>query len=626
VPAEFAYQLTFRAAGIVPDESRKLALLFLFSTCALGWLAWARHSPARARAMLANVRPLRSLHYVGMAAFGLTFGWVLFSRSGVEFAGGGDVLGGLAVCLAALLAFQSSIALNDLHDEEGDRIAASSRPLVTGALSRRDLGWQSAVFAATALLMALNVKYSTFLFLVLALALSVLYSVPPVRLKRFPVVSSLSLGVVSYLTVLVGFSAFAEERALALFPVSLAWVIVLSYGLGFAAKDLKDVDGDEATAVWTLPVLLGPSAGRFAVAALVFASYLAVALLLPYSMVKLPAILFGLGSATLVFVWNRRGLDRLLLAVSIVFTFAVAALVLTGMDVLIREPSEIERGKARELRGRLAESLDDWSRAAPEYAAAAEVFGDDPDVHLRAGAAHAEIAAYDAALSFLERAVDLDPANPVGLEYLTRVESRLGLVADVDWLLTETIRDGIRPGLFYEALGRHALDSGAPGMAVTAYGHALRLGRQDVPARLGLAEALASVGLAQEAEGQYRLAVERRPSSAEARDALGRHLIAVRRPGEALAQFREATRLDPDNAYYWNNLGTAHRMLGDVEAALRATEEAVRLAPRAPEPYYSRGLTLEVMGRKEEARRQFLLALEIDPSHAPARAALDRFP
>ena len=65
-------------------------------------------------------------------------------------------------------------------------------------------------------------------------------------------------------------------------------------------------------------------------------------------------------------------------------------------------------------------------------------------------------------------------------------------------------------------------------------------------------------------------------------------------------------------------------MAGRHEESLRAIDEATRLDPRASEPYYNRGLTLEATGRTTEARRQYLLALELDPMNLPARSALDR--
>ena len=67
-------------------------------------------------------------------------------------------------------------------------------------------------------------------------------------------------------------------------------------------------------------------------------------------------------------------------------------------------------------------------------------------------------------------------------------------------------------------------------------------------------------------------------------------------------------------------------MAGRLDESLASLDEAVRLSPMSPEPYYARGLTLEAMGRTEEARRQYLLALELDPTHAPARAAVDQPP
>ena len=58
--------------------------------------------------------------------------------------------------------------------------------------------------------------------------------------------------------------------------------------------------------------------------------------------------------------------------------------------------------------------------------------------------------------------------------------------------------------------------------------------------------------------------------------------------------------------------------------ALASYDEATRLDPRMLDPYYNRGALFAQAGRIAEARRQFLLALEIDPSFTPAREALGR--
>jgi len=625
--AEFAYFSVFRAGGIVADESRKLALLFLLTSSALGWFAYRRHAPGKAAALWRSIRPLRALHYLGLTSFGVAFGWVLFSRYGVEFAGSGDVLGMLATCLATLCAFQASVAINDVFDEEGDRVAGERRPLVEGTLTRRDLTGQAVVFSTGALLFALNVKYSTFLFVVLALVVSFAYSAPQLRLKRFPLVSSLTLGLVSLTACLVGFSVYADERALALFPSPLAWVIVLSFGLGFAVKDLKDVEGDRATGVWTLPVLLGPTAGRTAVAVLVFLGYLSVAVLMPYRVLIVPSVLVGLASSATVLVWRRPWLAELLLAVCLAFTAAVAFVTLSDIGPLLERTASSESAReasAAEFRASTAEARSSWASASSGFTEAARVFPDDPDVQLRAGATLFEQGRYSEALPYLERAADLDRSSSIALEYLVKTESKLGRVDSAEWLMHEAIREGVRPGIFYSVLGEHCMDTGSPESAAPAFEHALMLGRPDVPARLRLADALLATGRAPEARAQYETTVSRRPSSAEARDALGRFHAAVREADPAVRQFEEAVRLAPGSAVYWNNLGAAYRMAGRPEESLRAIDEAARLNPRAAEPYYNRGLTLDALGRTSEARRQYLLALEINPGLAPARAALDR--
>jgi 4-hydroxybenzoate polyprenyltransferase/Flp pilus assembly protein TadD len=627
--AELAYLTAFKSGGIVADESRKLALVFFFGVVVFGWLAYRRHSRERERAMRRSVRPLRTLHYLGMALFGIAFGWVVFSRAGVEFAGAGDVLGVVATLLATFFAFQASVAMNDLFDEEGDRISGEARPLVSGELERRDLIGQTVVFSLTSLLLALNVKYSTFLFMVLALAVSLLYSAPPIRLKRIPLVSSLSLGVVSLLACLVGFSLFAEERAISLFPNPLAWVIVLSFGLGFVAKDLKDAEGDEATGVWTLPVLLGPAAGKVAVALLVLLGYLVVPLLLPYGGLTAPAVILGLASAAAVWAWNRRGLADLLLAVCLAFTAVVALIALADPEPLMSPehasvPAAVLEAKAAELRGRAFEARNEWSGASAGYTSAAAVFTDDPDVQLRAGATLFEGGRYRDALPYLARAADLDASSSIAREYLAKAESKLGRVDSAEWMMHETIREGVRPGLFYVVLGNHCMDTGSPESAALAFKRALDLGQPEIPARLRLGDALLALGHVEDARDAVETAVERRPSSAEARDALGRLLAATGDVEGAVAQLRTATELVADEAMYWNNLGAALRLSGRYDQSLEAIDEAIRLNPVAPEPYYGRGLTLDALGRTEEARRQYLLALELDPSHGPARSALER--
>lgn len=621
-PPELVYDAAYKAGGIVPDESRKLALLFLFASGALGWLAFRLHRPLKERAFRLGFRPIRALHYVGMTPFGIALGWAIFSREGVGFAGGGDVLGVVGLCLATFLAFQASVSMNDLFDEPGDRMTGARRPLIEGTVTRADVATHAMVHGAAALAVAINVKYSSFLTLAFALAVSLFYSAPPLRLKRIPIVGTLTLGVASLLACLVGFSAFAEERAVALFPPELAWLIVLSFGLGFAAKDLKDVEGDRATGVLTLPVLLGPRVGRAAVAACVFAGFALVSVLLPFRALAAPAVVLGAWGVVMVYRWNRPRLDDVLLGVGLAFTLVVAIVSILHVDRLRDPATPIAQAKVHELRGRRAEALRDWPAAARSYSAALGHLSHDPDLAKRAGIALYESGDLENAWRALFEADALEPSDPVPGQYLALIESRLGLRHGAEARMRDAVRRGARPRVYRALLGDHYMSQGEPEQAATAFESALRLGQPEIPTRLRLGEALEATGRTDDARAQYETAVERRPSSGDAHDAYGRFLSAAGEAARAVEEFSEAIEIEPDEAVYWNNLGAAERDLKRFDESLAALDEATRLAPRMLDPYFNRGALYLEVGRTNEARRQFLLALEIDPGFVPAREAL----
>jgi 4-hydroxybenzoate polyprenyltransferase/tetratricopeptide (TPR) repeat protein len=623
---ELAYQLAFKSGGIVLEESRKLALVFLFTTCALGWAAFSMHARAKARAIVRGVRPLRAAHYVGLGVFGLVFGWAMLAPSGIVLSPAGDALGALGICLAMFLAFHGAVALNDLFDEEGDRLVRARRPLIAGALARPDVAREAAISMLAALVIALNVKYSTFLLVVLALAISFFYSAPPLRMKRIPIAATLLLGCASLIAALIGFSAFAEEKALYLFPPHLGWVIVLAFGLGFSAKDLKDVEGDRATGVMTLPVLLGERWGRIAIALFVFLGYLSVPLLLPFRSLALPAVLLGAWSGTMVLVWKRPRLDEILLAVSLAFTAAVGVTAVRNADLLTGTRALPARAMALEFRGRRAEALYDWQAAAAAYTPAAAVFPADAALQEKAGVSLARTGRSAEACAVLARALRLNPWSPTTWEYLTIARTQLGLMDEALVGLRAAIQRRVQPRIFLAMLGDHYVNRGDPAAGADAFAAALLLGQPDIPVRLRLADALMAAGDSKAARMQYVTAVERRPSSGDAHDAAGRFYHRTGELDRAIGELKAAVRLEPRNPAYWNNLGNAYRSKGLLADAMNALAEATRLAPRMLDPYYNRGEIFRVMGREEEARRQYLLALEIDPSFAPAREALAQEP
>jgi len=158
----------------------------------------------------------------------------------------------LKAMFSSLLAAFAIYALNDVCDVEVDRINAPERPLPSGRVSVVEAEALVIALFTFALSLASTVNPLTLAFTAVFSVLGVAYSVPPLRLKDgwFAEVCW-GLGIAA--TVLCGASV-AEVNL----PVAIASAILalLTAGCGMI-KDLKDMEGDRAKGIRTIPILIG---------------------------------------------------------------------------------------------------------------------------------------------------------------------------------------------------------------------------------------------------------------------------------------------------------------------------------------------------------------------------------
>jgi homogentisate phytyltransferase/homogentisate geranylgeranyltransferase len=206
------------------------------------------------------------------------------------------------------------VGVNQITDVEIDRVNKPHLPLAAGELSR-EAAWRIVALAAVVpLALALTQGVLETAAVVSALIVGAAYSLPPVRLKRFPVVASLCISGVRSVAVNLGmYGHFSLAFGGSLVIPDAVWALtlfVLPFSFAIAVlKDVPDRKGDSAFKIATFTVRLGPRrAFRLGLAALVVA-YVGMAVLGPLLVDDANGIVLAAGHAivlALLLVWARR--------------------------------------------------------------------------------------------------------------------------------------------------------------------------------------------------------------------------------------------------------------------------------------------------------------------------------
>lgn len=198
------------------------------------------------------------------------------------------LLGLLGVAgLACLLGNLYIVGLNQLEDIAIDRINKPHLPLVTGEFSVTDGRWIVGLAGLGAILLA-GVGGPWLLATVgLSLIIGTAYSLPPLRLKRFPFWASVCILAVRGAIVNVGLFLHLSDR-LSL-PTSIpgrVWALtafVLLFSIAIALfKDIPDIEGDRRYGISTLSVKLGQRTVFNLALGILTVCYLGMALVSPW--------------------------------------------------------------------------------------------------------------------------------------------------------------------------------------------------------------------------------------------------------------------------------------------------------------------------------------------------------
>lgn len=290
--------------------NHKMSLVYApLLVAALGTLLYARNR-SHFRSLFAGSRPPQLLYHGGLLLSGMSLAIVLFDLSLPH--GFFDILAVIVGIVAAGLAWLGSTVVNDLTDTETDKLTNPTRALITKTVSRQEFAVYGLLSFAGSLFLGALVNFSFFFLLLAYQALAYLYSAHPFRLKRYPGIATLLAAGASLLILFGGYLILAPTHDLSRFPLSLALFLLFGYAAVLPVKDFKDIAGDRAEGVFTLPVILGEQKARLFLGALVFLVFAASPMILRFPALILPALLFGSGAFWTI--QKARSEDSLLLS------------------------------------------------------------------------------------------------------------------------------------------------------------------------------------------------------------------------------------------------------------------------------------------------------------------------
>ncbi|MEL6351781.1 MAG: homogentisate phytyltransferase [Cyanobacteria bacterium J06627_28] len=200
---------------------------------------------------------------VGTSLSTLALGAIALFATPTPFAWGSALGAWLIAWIACLCGNVYIVGLNQVEDIAIDRINKPHLPIASGEFSKQHglrLVWLTGGIAIALALISQNI------YLMLTVGLSLLigtaYSLPPIRLKRFPLWASIcilvvrgaivNLGLYLYFATRLGLGASVPARVWAL----TLFVLVFSFAIAIF-KDIPDLEGDRQFNISTYTLRLG---------------------------------------------------------------------------------------------------------------------------------------------------------------------------------------------------------------------------------------------------------------------------------------------------------------------------------------------------------------------------------
>ncbi|OGD68420.1 hypothetical protein A2996_03095 [Candidatus Campbellbacteria bacterium RIFCSPLOWO2_01_FULL_34_15] len=146
---------------------------------------------------------------------------------------------------------------NDEVDLDIDRISNKKRPLPQGDISVEEWKIIKYFFLVFSLGFAFLSGFYVFLLVLIYISLYHIYSVPPLRLKKVIILSSLVVAINALIAVWLGYFVSSNTEYITEFPPKIILFVIMVVFFVENIKNIKDIEGDKKNNIKTLANILG---------------------------------------------------------------------------------------------------------------------------------------------------------------------------------------------------------------------------------------------------------------------------------------------------------------------------------------------------------------------------------
>ena len=154
------------------------------------------------------------------------------------------------------------VGLNQLQDVSIDKINKPNLPIASGEFSEKQAQWIVTITGILAIILAVISSQWLLLTIAVSLIIGTAYSLPPIRLKRFPFWAALCIftvrGVIVNLGLFLHFNQTLNQQQSIPPAIWALTLFILVFTIAIAIfKDVPDLEGDKQYNITTFTLLLG---------------------------------------------------------------------------------------------------------------------------------------------------------------------------------------------------------------------------------------------------------------------------------------------------------------------------------------------------------------------------------